>query len=143
MLAASIEVVGMKRDMDMVRDIMVGLSEGKGRTSFQFNTAFDTNVSEKKQDDEKIYYHYKILRQAGFISYKENEYKGGSILSGIPELTWNGNEYLSSIESEKVWNKTKEFIRNKGLDIGKVTFDVVIGVAKTEIKKSLGIDSTI
>ncbi len=127
----------------MVRDILIGLSERKGRTNFKFNTALDRTASEEKLNDEKIYYHYKILRQAGFIDYKESEFKGGAFLINVPELTWHGNEYLSSIESDTIWNKTKETIKAKGFEVGKITFDVILAVAKAEAKKKLGLDPTI
>lgn len=50
------------------------------------------------------------------------------------------NDYLSSIESDTIWIKTKATIKAKGLEVGKVTFDVVLAVAKAELKKSLGLD---
>lgn len=133
----------MKRDMDMVRDILIGLGEGKGRTNFEFNTSFESIKSEEKSNDELIYYHYQILRQAGLIDFKESRHKSGVFLINIPQLTWNGNEYLSSIESDTVWIKTKSFIKEKGLEVSKLTFDVIMAVAKAEAKKRLGLDPSV
>lgn len=64
-------------------------------------------------------YNLKIMDQAGFttsnIQYADNE-----SMWITSSLTWQGHEFLDSIKSDTIWNKTKEEIKSKGLEIGQV-----------------------
>lgn len=120
----------VKRDMDLVRKILQDLSEGKCLTH-----NFLTN-----QEEHNIYfYHLKIMRQAGFIDFRERGYKGGIHLLETPELTWNGNDFLDAINNETIWNKTKQKLKDQGLKINEVGFSIVKGIATKIISQQLGL----
>lgn len=102
----------MKRDMELVRKIMIELSEGNYKSNILLNT-----------DEGKLYwYHLEIMRDAGLIYFKESPYKGGVLLYDSPKLTWNGNDYLDSISHEGIWSKTKDVIKEKGMEVSNVPF---------------------
>ncbi|MGF0469895.1 DUF2513 domain-containing protein [Lysinibacillus sphaericus] len=56
------------------------------------------------------------------------------------ELTWEGQDYLSAIEDDNIWNKTKGYAKEKGLEIAKISFEVVKNLAIEQSKKILGIE---
>ncbi|MGI8349624.1 DUF2513 domain-containing protein [Niallia circulans] len=119
----------MKRDMEKVRTMLFEFSNGEGRTSFA-----------NSLEDKEYIYHLEIMRQAGLINYKESKFKGGMSLLNVPELTWIGNDYLDAISDEGIWNKTKETIRKKGIEVSNIPLDMVIDVAKMQLKSLFGLE---
>ncbi|WP_029265712.1 DUF2513 domain-containing protein [Virgibacillus alimentarius] len=119
----------MKRDMELVRKMLFDFSEGKG----------DVKASLHDERDKEYIYHLRIMRQAGLIEYKESKYKGGMLLYRSPTLTWQGNDYLDAISNESVWNKTKEGVKAKGLELGNVPFSVVKECAIMQLKQLIGL----
>jgi len=55
-------------------------------------------------------------------------------------LTWNGHYLLDSIKNDSIWNKVKDGIKTKGLELGQLSFGVIKDFAKIELKKRLGIE---
>jgi hypothetical protein len=127
----------LKRDMEFVRKLLIDFSEGKSQ--MQFTTSTFENENQNHADDRKYEYHMKIMQQHDLITYKAAAYKGGFTLLNVPELTWNGQDYLSAIEDETIWNKTKEGLATKGLELGKIAFDTLLEFAKMKAKEKLGI----
>ena len=126
----------MKRDMEFVRQLIIDFSEGKGKTTFVNNLYGEP--TEEYLRDQKYIYHLKIMKQAGLISFNEYNMKIGYRLESIPELTWRGQDFLNTLEDDTVWNKTKEAMKKKGLEVGKVSFDTIIEFAKFKVKEKLG-----
>lgn len=58
----------------------------------------------------------------------------------MPKLTWYGNDYLDAISSENVWSKTKEIIKEKGMEVSNVPFEVLIELAKLQVKNWIGLE---
>ncbi len=119
----------MRRDMDFVRKLLIDISNEKCKTNFVRGSG----------EDEIYLYHLKIMKQAGFIEFNLNEHKSGAFLFDVPTLTWLGNDYLDAISNDTVWNKTKEGIKSKGLELGQISFEILKEYAKLELKKMLGI----
>lgn len=114
--------------MDFVRQLLIDISNGKCKTEFG-----DSN------EDKKYLYHLRIMKQAGLIDFKLNEYYEGAALYDIPELTWEGNDYLDAISNDTIWNKTKNVLKEKGLELGNVPFHVLKEFAVLQAKSFLGI----
>lgn len=120
----------MKRDMEIVREMLLEFASGEGRTSF--NTVIE---------EDKVYmYHLKIMREAGLIDYKESGYKGGMVLLDIPTLTWFGNDYLDTVANESVWSRTKAGLKEKGFELSGVPFQVLKDFAAFQLKQFMGIE---
>lgn len=79
------------------------------------------------------------MRQANLITFKETKHKSGMLLLKVPQLTWLGNDYLDSIVNENVWSKTKNYVKEKGLELSNVPIDVIVEVAKAQMKNWLGL----
>lgn len=121
----------MKRDMELVRKILIDISEG--------NTKLDIDSNSK---EDLIYdYHLEIMEQAGLITFKKQVFMGGSAFYvEPPKLTWAGNDYLDSISNEGIWAKTKEVIKEKGMEVSNVPFEVLIELSKLQVKKWIGLE---
>lgn len=128
----------MRRDMEYVRLLLIDLSNGKYNKMIPHANRMPQ--SPEKENIEKYLYHLTLLKDGGFISYKMDATFEGNHLFECPKLTWNGNDFLDSIENETVWNKTKEAVKKKGLEVGQLSFDVLKTYATFQVKTLLGID---
>ena len=99
----------MKRDMDLVRLILLKIEEEYVSTALY-------NIEIDGYDKETIAYHCKILHEAGFVSDYGSQYADNALYSfGVGSLTWEGNEFLDKIRDNSFWHKTKEIKKKKGL----------------------------
>lgn len=101
----------MRRDMDLVRDILLEIEK-------QYVSTAIYNLKIEGYDTETIAYHCKILYEAGLISDYKAQYADNTIYSfGVGSLTQDGNDYLDKIRDNSIWKKTKDVIVKKGLPL--------------------------
>lgn len=101
----------MKRDMDLVRLILLEIEE-----EYRSTTIYNLKVG--NYDTETIAYHCKILYEAGLISCYSPQYADGQIWSfGVSSLTWAGNDFLDKIRDNSQWKRIKNTISRKGLPL--------------------------
>lgn len=106
----------MKRDMDLVREILLEIEKLYVSTAI-YNLKIDG------YNTETIAYHCKILHEAGLISNYKAQYADNTIYSfGVGSLTWEGNDYLDKVRDNSIWRKTKDVITKKGLPL---VFDTI------------------
>ncbi|OCZ52204.1 DUF2513 domain-containing protein [Dehalobacter sp. TeCB1] len=99
----------MKRDMDLIRKILLAIED-------QFVDVVLYNLEIEGYDLKTVAYHCKILNDAGLVSDYGSQYGDGELLSfGVSSLTWEGHEFLDKIRDNNVWNKTKEVMTEKGI----------------------------
>lgn len=112
----------MKRDMDLVREILITLSEA--------NEPINASVfTSERYDYELVAYHFQIMDEAGLIEAKFLRADGNPYYSARAiRLTWQGNDFLSSITSDTVWRKVKNVL-------SKIATDVPLEVYKTTATK--------
>lgn len=89
----------MKRDMDLIREVLLKVEE------LPFDGGFHEITVEGRTDDE-VTYHVMLLHEAGFIEAQDL-----TTLSGIcwkpKRLTYSGHEFLDAARSDTVWQKAK------------------------------------
>src|SRR4051812_26884804 len=112
----------MKRDMELVRGLLFLIEKQ------------DSNHKQLKippeMDTEIAVYHLGIMEQAGFT--KNNiKYASNEPFLIYSTLTWDGHDFLDSIKNDTIWTKTKEGIKSKGLELGQVSFSVLVEYAKS------------
>jgi hypothetical protein len=90
----------MKRDLDLVRRILLHLEGGGESASPSGWSAF----VDEGYDLAAIHYHVRLLHDAGLIEADE-------IVPGQwwPErMTWSGHEFLDAARNEELWRETKQ-----------------------------------
>ena len=128
----------MKRDMDLVRRILLAVEQ---------HDAFDgvPYIEALAIDDERFdvtVHHVDIMVQAGLLKVTAL----GVSLKGEPgkpdrfgiKLTWTGSEFLDATRSATVWNKVKTTLVASG---GAATFDIILDLAKSYLKSAVGVGS--
>lgn len=122
----------MKRNWDTIRLILTKV-EGKHDSSYalllQHFEPFDN------LDQFEISYHVRLLLEIGLVEGRIDGPVGGGkpATFAILRLTWAGHEFLDSIRSDTVWNKTKETLTTKGLDMTFETIKAVAAAAMTSM----------
>lgn len=97
----------MKRDMDLVRDLLLITEEAE--------SSFDPrcNYGLEKYSETLIVYHVELLESQGLIDCQVAHAMGGvCTVCEIQALTWDGADYLDAIRDLGVWGKTKKVIKD-------------------------------
>ena len=104
----------MKRDMDLVREILLKLEDQTG--------ADDYLEPEQVQgrDPEEVSYHIHLMYEAGLIDAINDRGVGSHWIA--MRLTWEGHEFLEASKNLTVWNQAKRIIAEKG---GGITFVLI------------------
>lgn len=101
----------MKRDMDLVRLILLKIEEQHCSTAL-------IDLAIEGYDLATVAYHCKMMNEVGLISsYKEMRYMSGQMDFAVGPLTWEGCDYLDRIRDDSIWGKTKDAITKKGLPL--------------------------
>lgn len=119
----------MKRDWDLVREILVKLEELPPDTELESDAFPD-------RDRRLVAYHMKMLRDRGLIDAIEIS----NIMSMdfmAQRMTWEGQEFLDGIRNDTTWKKVKGYATDKGADL---TFETIKALSKMYLKDKLGID---
>src|SRR4051794_24427142 len=94
----------MKRDMDLVRKILLAAEDADGQPDLR-------SLVSDACDERKIAYHTGLLREAGLV---KGIFVEGGLDPGdydqcfIQSLTWEGHEFLDSARKETIWNAAKQ-----------------------------------
>lgn len=94
----------MKRDMDLVREILLEAESWKGSTDFR-------QVMISARDQKEVDGHVFILSDAGLMVLRQ----GGDLIPYVSRLKWEGHEFLDAARNPKVWEKAKETFSEKGM----------------------------
>jgi len=130
------ESVEMKRDMDLVRDLLLGIERDPqfdGTRMLSPTKPEDFGITNHSM--EEVSYHLALIVEAGFVSGKSAGLRIGTNVPVISKLTWQGHEFVDDIKDSGVWESTKS--RLAGLP--GVAIAIVAEIAKAEIKKKLGL----
>lgn len=117
----------MKRNMDLVREILLALSKHKHGYA-------PCNFKVEGYTEEEVLYHCFILDEAGLIDASNTSDDNSLSPEAIPtRLTWEGHEFIENAKSEKIWQQTKDAV-NK---IGDVSFSVWASVLAKIVEQNL------
>ena len=123
----------MKRDMDLVRVILMRVEE---RTKTKMRDLLpDPDDEEERQ---RYSYHIKMLVDERLLDGRAFSSMKNTDWSDL-ELRWPGHEFLNTLRDPSVWEKTKEVSRKAGggglqvmLEIGRT---IIVEAAKEQLKK--------
>ncbi len=106
----------MKRDMDLVRDILLFVEEAGSPVDIE-------EISLPKRNPDEVEYHVKIMASAGLLDASVSYGWDGSMVGAcIDGLTWDGQDMLDAMMDARVWSKAMDAIRR---NVGSTTFGVV------------------
>lgn len=92
----------MKRDMDLVRLILLEIEHSSDGAQLQMN--FDI----PDYTPEIVSYHLMILHDAGLIEASDLSTMGRGLFWCPKRLTWSGHEFLDAARNDSIWKKAKE-----------------------------------
>ena len=123
----------MKRDMDLVRNILM-----KGEE--QEHGFFPNPLRIEGYSDEAVGYHASLMVEAGLVVARAYNYAGGnSPTATLVSLTWEGHEFLEASRNEGRWNKAKQAAGSTGGMVLGVLKTVLIDLATQAAKKAAGL----
>lgn len=99
----------MKRDWDLIRMILLSLEEADGE--------------HRMSEDMGVYpanwvaVHMKMLESGGLIAGEEIVPMSGDVSFLATSITWNGREFIDSIRSDSIWDKSKGILKEKGIGL--------------------------
>ena len=116
----------MKRDMDLVRTILIELVE----------QPCDGMLSELHVEghlDEEVSYHVRIMYERGLLEAENASHYEATCW--IPtHVTWEGQEFLASARDETIWNKAKGIVSKS---TGALTFEALKIALAVVIKQAI------
>lgn len=120
----------MKRNWDTIRELLAKVEE----CTLPTDTVELKDFSEERAAE--ISYHMALLIEAGLVSGQMLKTVGMEVNDFFAyQLTWNGHEFLDSIRSDTVWQKTKKMFTEQGLSM---SFDLIKEGAKQAAFRLLG-----
>ena len=123
----------MKRDMDLVRLLLLAIEEVHDGTGQQVKIpSFDRPEAEVTE-------HLFLLLDAGFIDGVDTSHMGGRELI-VRRMTFAGYDFLDSIRDEEIWKKTKVGAGAAGGFTVELLKDLAKGLIKQQIKKHTGLE---
>jgi Hypothetical protein (DUF2513) len=125
----------MKRDMDLIRDLLLAVEGGQknfnfASKAFALAVGFPDETGLSDEESSQKVHHINLLQKAGFIELVTVSATDQFFVSG---LTWEGHDLVDSIRDPNTWKKTKE----GAFAAGGWTFDLLRDLAKGFIKKKM------
>jgi hypothetical protein len=108
----------MKRDMNLVREILIKLENHNEKEFVGYFTL-------EEYDDDLVTYHLGIMDDAGIIGGRFL-YADDKMLWSSLKISWDGHEFLDAIKNENVWSKVKGVVQEKG---GSIPFEILKALA--------------
>jgi hypothetical protein len=119
----------MKRDMDLVRDLLLAIENhptlADGSNALAVDTPEELGLPDRSL--EEIYYHLDMMIKKGLVDGELNQME---IISG---LTWDGHDFLDSIRDPVIWQATKDGAKKAG----GFSLELLGALAKGLIKKKI------
>ncbi|MDT3722920.1 DUF2513 domain-containing protein [Pseudomonas oryzihabitans] len=119
----------MRRDMDLIRQLMLKLEEVNDEPSAILHFEFD-ELSIEGFTTNQVEYHLDLLVESGLIDQGGHGFLDGFMFR---RLTWEGHDFVDSVRDDEVWRKT----RQGATAAGGFTLDLLKDLAKGFIKKQV------
>ena len=115
----------MRRDMDVVRQVLLEIEETGGldhdMADRKYLKGLEPTMDEIREQEIKQY-HYLLLVEAGFIRTLENKW-------WIEGLTWEAHDFLDAVREESSWDGLKQHFEDHGKDVSSMPLQIVKDVA--------------
>ena len=104
----------MKRDMDLVREILLQIKNHDAKPS-------SWQVEIEDRDPDEVGEHLRLLVERGLVR-GVHAGSGGHIAYLDPELTWEGQDFVEAAEDDTRWQRAKRTVLERG---GALVFEVL------------------
>jgi len=124
----------MKRDPDIIRNLLLALEKESP------NNSFSSKELPELADipAAKVLAHFTLLIEAKFVMQAIDQY-GISPRRDKYSISWSGYDFLDSVRDEGVWKKTKETAQQAGGQTFEILIDVARAVIVAKAKELLGV----
>jgi hypothetical protein len=120
----------MKRDMDLVRSIVLAIEEAP-------NGYAPNPLDVPGHTEEEIGYHVHIMMEAGLVRAHDVTSMGDSSPQAIASsLTWAGHEFADASRDDSRWSTAKDLAVKKA---GSVTVEVLTKLLSSLMTSALGL----
>lgn len=118
----------MKRDLDLVRKILLAIEAHEDATGHSWITLGKINNYSQKQ----VSYHVSLLHEGGLI--EAIDLSDNLKFYWEPKsLTWYGHEFLDSARNETLWKEAKKQMKNIGSSSFQVLLQILLKLAESQI----------
>ena len=119
----------MKRDMDLVRQILLRIEALPAGQPMQFRM--------DEVEDRVLIAHLETMIEGGLVNGKITQPHGtrGAVII-ISDLTWTGHEWIETMRSDDVWRQTTATVQERG---GALSFELAKAVACHILRLRLGL----
>jgi hypothetical protein len=123
----------MKRDMELIRAILMGVEEFDDLPS-----ADDLGVSDDIRDGHLLLL-TKALLVEGIAVVPTDMGTLVQYTLSKPRLTWDGHEFLDAARDPTTWESAKKTLNDAGKDLGNVTIAVLQALLIDTTKRAIGL----
>jgi hypothetical protein len=131
----------MKRDMDLIREILLFAEEHIVSTDFLQNISEEVFWKHVPAYENHPWYiiehHVELLENQGYLEKHQQTLDPGHLFG---HLTWQGHEFLDSIRDPEIWRKTKDTAERAGGFTVSILGGIAKGLIKTKIKEHTGVE---
>jgi hypothetical protein len=121
----------MKRDMDLARKILLAVEARR------LQELRSEDLVTEGYESRTVAAHFELLQEAGLIDASLLRVESEGLIRGDAlRLTWEGHEYLDTIRSNEIWEKTKTHVTKQG---GSLSFELIKAVALGYLRAQLGL----
>ena len=121
----------MRRDMDLVRAILLAVEEADRPVRAQ-------EVVPEGYTFAEVVYHVELLKAHGLVDARVTRSKG-AVVAEVLGLTWDGCDFLDAMRDDRVWERAKCAVREA---VGSTTMGVVkaacVKAAEMAVMSQLG-----
>jgi Hypothetical protein (DUF2513) len=120
----SAEIFRMKRDIKLIRDLMLDIEQLDYPSSEDLKS-IDIDSATRGE-------HLRLMKEAGFLTAIDASNADDFQLLDI-RLTWEGHDFLDSVRDPDIWQKTSTI----SAKAGGLTADLLKGLAKDFLKMKI------
>ena len=111
----------MKRDMDLVRKILLAIEESEGEK---------VKLDSLGDDLDRVYRHVALMEEFGLVDALVRWGGDGPreriVICIVKRLTWKGHDFLDKARDESIWKKAKGICIEKTGGLALVALDLVL-----------------
>ncbi len=124
-----IKDIDMKRDMDLIREMLLTIEAHPSGFAPQA-------IEIPDYTQEQIGYHAYLLGEAGLAVVNNDTGIGEKTpRARVIRLTWAGHEFLDSARERQIWNQAKDMVKK----IGGASLPIWLNLLNELAKKQLGL----